>query len=381
MAEVHVGTRSDEMTRTSTGAPDELPITTPGTRYALGRGAAFYGVWDVSAPEATLLEQFPFTAEGWFAARRRIEALERPLDATTGPEVPQAKFDRARTVHAGVILVGVALGIAGLFPAYLSDSSLANQGAQLLPHIAYLVTWAVVASLLLSDRRFVRAAAGIGVGLGAMTLGFFLTDVATAATSHGDGAGAGLYLSIAGWFLATSGCVAAMLGLRAPNGLGLPTSWHHPRVLFGGALGLAIAAAFALPWDRYVISAATAGSTETISAGNVFANPGGVIAADLVVMVLTFAVLLVAFAWRPVVVGATLAIGALVPLAAQLFSTLIQATPPLSEFGVSAAQASAAQVTLTAGYTGWFYIYCALVAAVVIALGWLATAPSRDPSR
>jgi hypothetical protein len=264
-----------------------------------------------------------------------------------------------------------------MFPAYLAGSDLTSKGADLLPHIAYVATWAVAASLLILDRRFLRAAVGIGIGLSVMTFGLFLTDVCTAVSSHGAGAGAGLYLSIAGWAASTSGCVAAMLALRATGHLGRSVS-HRPIVALGGALGLAIAAAFALPWDRFVITAAASGSTEAITAGNVFANPGVVITADLVVMALTFAVMLIAFAWRPVVLGATFLIGALVVLAAQVFATLIQPKPPLSGFGISAAQAVANRITLSVGYTGWFFVYCGLIAAVVLTLGWHATDASRE---
>jgi hypothetical protein len=90
-------------------------------------------------------------------------------------------------------------------------------------------------------------------------------------------------------------------------------------------------------------------------------------------MVLIVGVLVVAIAWRPTVVGVTILTGALVPLAAQVFATLAQPLPPLSEFGVTAAQAVEGQVSVAASYTVWFYLYCAFAAALVVLAGWIAS--------
>jgi hypothetical protein len=144
--------------------------------------------------------------------------------------------------------------------------------------------------------------------------------------------------------------------------------------VFAGGIGaLGAAVAFALPWDSYTLTAATTGSTQTSTAGNVFANPGAIIAGNVVTMVLIVGVLAMAIAWRPTLVGITVLAGALVPLAAQIFATLAQPLPPLSDFGVTAAQVAEGQVSIAGSYTGWFYLYCAFIAALVVLAGWIAS--------
>jgi hypothetical protein len=95
-------------------------------------------------------------------------------------------------------------------------------------------------------------------------------------------------------------------------------------------------------------------------------------------MATIFLLMLFAFAWRPVMLGLTLVVGGLIPLAAQIFSAIIQAKPALSAFGISAAQGAANRVTVDASFTGWFYVFCALVAIVVLTLGWLASTPPTN---
>jgi hypothetical protein len=123
----------------------------------------------------------------------------------------------------------------------------------------------------------------------------------------------------------------------------------------------------------YTVTTATTGASQTTTAGNIFANPGAIIAGNVVTMVLIVGVLVMAVAWRPAVVGITILTGALVPLAAQVFATLAQPLPPLSDFGVTAAQAVEGQVSVAASYTGWFYLYCAFAAALIVLAGWIAS--------
>jgi MFS family permease len=373
------GPDADEVVRDREAA-EPGPVAYRGP-YSLVRGSDFYGVWQPGSPQDQLIERFPLTTHGWFDARRRVEALDRLADGPDSSPIMSPRANRTALLSAAVVLGGVVLGVAGLFPSYLGGISLNSQVDQLLQHMAYLLGWSLVAALLLVERRFARGAAGLGVGVSLITFGFFLTDVLTASVGHGEGPGAGLYLSLAGWLICASGSVVALFALSSPTPRGRPAAWRHPLVVAGGVAALGAAVAFALPWDSYTVTSATTGSSQTEALGNIFANPGAIIAGNVVTMVLIVGVLVVAIAWRPAVVGVTILTGALVPLAAQVFATLAQPLPPLSEFGVTAAQAVEGQVSVAASYTGWFYLYCAFAAALVVLAGWIASNTSSAQAR
>jgi hypothetical protein len=130
---------------------------------------------------------------------------------------------------------------------------------------------------------------------------------------------------------------------------------------------LGAAAAFAPSWDRYTLRT-SAGATQSLTAGNAFANPAPVIAGDVAVMVALVAVVAAAAVWRPIRLGAVLLAGAIIPMAAQAISALVQlgeATSPLL-FGISPAQAAQAGLTISSGVTPAFWIYCAFVVALVV---------------
>ena len=119
-------------------------------------------------------------------------------------------------------------------------------------------------------------------------------------------------------------------------------------MLMLAALGAAVA--FAPSWDSYVLRTAS-GTSESITAGNAFANPAPMIAGDVVVMVVLVAVVVMAALWRPIRYGAALLAGAIIPMVAQAISALIavgETTSP-TLFGISPAQASAAGLTISNG--------------------------------
>ena len=158
-----------------------------GAQFELGRGPGFYGIWPAGAPRPPSIEWWPDTPEGWQGAWSRFTGLETPAavtavsppDATfppggtfpggtfpgrpfaggtlppgafvpAGPPSAAATVSRARAVAAAALLaVGVACGIAGLFPGYFGSASLAQQASQLVPHVIYLAVW--TASALLSS--------------------------------------------------------------------------------------------------------------------------------------------------------------------------------------------------------------------------------------
>jgi len=84
-------------------------------------------------------------------------------------------------------------------------------------------------------------------------------------------------------------------------------------------------------------------------------------------MISLVAVVVVAALWRPVQHGSALLAGAVIPMVAQAVSALIQLgeTTPAS-IGISSAQATRLHLTITAGLTLSFWLYCAFVVALVV---------------
>jgi hypothetical protein len=157
--------------------------------------------------------------------------------------------------------------------------------------------------------------------------------------------------------------------------------------LIAAAIGVAIT--FAPSWDKYTVPTATGVSlSETV--GNAFSNPGAVIAGDVLVMIGLVAVVVAAALWRPAQIGWALVAGALIPVAAQVVSALVQISQVTTagQLGLSPADAAQlgistaehAQSSLTLSF--WLYCLFALIlfcACVWVALGreqFVAAAPS-----
>ena len=118
---------------------DDVTIWYRGANYRLGRWRTGYGIWPVTGRPKIPLEQWPETPQGWAAAWSRFTAIEHPAAIVhlSKPAVPVASQGRS-IAAAGLLGAGVACGIAGLFPAYLSGASLASEPANLVPHVIYL---------------------------------------------------------------------------------------------------------------------------------------------------------------------------------------------------------------------------------------------------
>jgi len=291
-------------------------------------------------------------------------------------------------VAAGLLGLGVLLGVIGLFPGYFGSQSLASQAYLFVPHLLYLLTWAVSAALIVGGLRArsrwggIRLGALLGTGLSAVTFGLFLADLGQV-IGAGASLGAGLVLSLLGWLACAAGSVLALtMAPRTANSAG-PDGPSRPRARDAGPVTLLLLAAvgavatFVPSWDSYTLSQASTGATETVTAGNAFANPGVVIAGNVAVIVAVIRVAVLAALWRPVRHGAVLLAGMVLPLAAQAISALIQASQPASPglFGISQSQASAAGLTVSSGLTPIFWVYCVFVISLLISCAWMLTAP------
>jgi len=171
-------------------------------------------------------------------------------------------------------------------------------------------------------------------------------------------------LSLLGWLACTAGCVVACR-LRSLGGPLKPNRHQVGALLTLGIPALGAAIAFAPSWDHFTLHTA-AGQSDSITAGNAFSNPAPLIAGSVAVMVALVALGLIAALWRPVVLGGAVLAGAIVPLAAQIVSALIQLsqTTP-TQFGISAANASRAGLTINSGVTFDFWLFCAFMVALI----------------
>jgi hypothetical protein len=402
--------------------PEKAVISHRGEKYEIGRGKRFYGIWVVGAPYEAPVDRWPENRDGWQQAWMRFTSIEVPgTIATVTPERkgvrfgfrgrkaaagddasggsasgdkgaagPRSRLGSGLLIGEGLLVLGVVLGLAGLFPAYEGGQSLLSQWDQVVPHLCYVIGWALTAGLVaLSVARPSNAArfgALFGLGLSAVTFGLFLSDLGQVTTRGGVSLGSGLVVSLLGWLACTVGswlAFRANTGSPAPQELPSrpvrPGRGHAGPIALLVLAGIGTAAAFAPSWDRYVLTATATGTSQTIIAGNAFQEPGVVIAGNVAVMVAIIAVAALAALWRPARHGALLLAGAIVPLAAEVVSALIQVGEPANPamFGISSAQASALGLSITSGVTGIFWVYFVFVISLLISCAWLFTEPGH----
>jgi hypothetical protein len=378
---------------------DRVIITYRGATYEIGRGWEFYGIWMTGAPRSQPLERWPETPEGWSAAWTRFTSIETPgtivpvgkntppLDSGAGQDSPGARSAAGRRIAAAALLgAGVVLGIAGLFPKYIGGASLAQQAEQVVPHAIYLAVWTASAALLLLGGARLRIGALLGLGLSAVTFGLFFADAGLAIAGTATSGGAGLVLSFLGWLACAAGSVLAF-GIRAAGAESRLVPLARPRGSASGPLvlvalaGLGVAAAFAPAWDTFTLRTA-AGQVQSVTAGNAFHNPGLVITGDLVLMIVLAVLVVMAALWYPVRHGAVLLAGATIPMAAQAVSALVQVgeIPSPAAFGISPAQASQLGLTISAGVTPAFWIYCGFLVTLIVSCIWMLFPPPAVPA-
>jgi hypothetical protein len=403
--------------------PDKAVISHHGEKYEIGRGKRFYGIWVIGAPYDAPVDRWPENSDGWQQAWARFAAMEVPGTITAvarerrglplrlgrrkaadgsatgdgatgvggagdgqGGAGQRSRHATALLAGEGLLVLGVVLGLAGLFPAYEGSQSLLSQGNQVVPHLCYVVGWALTAAMVaLSVARPSNAArlgALFGLGLSAVTFGLFVADLGQV-TSGGMSLGSGLVVSLLGWLACTAGSALAFGANPGPSGQ--PSRPVRPGPGHAGPLallvlsGIGTAAAFAPSWDSYLLTFANEGTSQTVTAGDAFNNPGLVIAGNVTVMLAVVVVAALAALWRPARQGALLLVGAIVPLAAEAVSAIIQTGQPATAamFGISSAQASAAGLTISSGLTGIFWVYFVFVISLFVSCAWLFTEPEH----
>ena len=242
----------------------------------------------------------------------------------------------------------------------------------------YLAAWAASAALILSGGTRRMAGALLGAGTSIVTFGLFFADAGQVIAGGAHVLGAGLVLSFIGWLACTAGSVTALASTRSLGQAGLARPQDRARPGPGGSCRAghgdhvrAILGQLHLPDPSGVV--------HSLTAGNAFANPGPVIAGNVAVMVALVLVAAAAALWRPARLGAVLLAGAVIPMAAQAISALVQAGEAVSpsQFGISSAQASASGLTISSGLTAVFWVYCVFVVALAVVSGWLFLSSRR----
>jgi hypothetical protein len=410
--------------------PEKAVISHRGEKYEIGRGKRFYGIWVVGAPYEAPVDRWPETRDGWEQAWTRFATVEVPgtiapvpsrrpglgamlksrRAAAAGPDGAATASDAgtagrhggtALLVGEGLLVLGVVLGLAGLFPSYVGGQSLLSQGDQVVPHLCYVIAWAISAgpiALSVSRPRAARLGALFALGLSAVTFGLFFNDVGEVVAS-GASLGTGLVVSLLGWLACTAGAAIALVAScrdkdsarLGPSGAtgsaqsecgwpAKPSRSHLGTLALLVLAGIGTVASFAPSWDSYTLVSSTLGTTQTITEGNAFSYPALMIAGEVIVMVAVVAVAALAALWRPARQGALLLAGAIVPLAAQAVSALIQASGPATPatLGIPAAQVSQYGLSVqSSGVTPIFWVYCVFVVSLLVSCAWLLTTPGR----
>jgi hypothetical protein len=366
-----------------------VTISHRGSVYEIGRGRGFYGIWIAAAPQPVPVEWWPETQDGWFDAWSRFTAIEAPGAIVTVeepvPDSPALASPRERNslrlAGVALLVLGVVLGIIGLFPDYTEGASLASAAPDVIPHAIYLAAWAFSAVLLLRGGNARRVGALVAAGTSAVTFGLFFADLGVVIAGGASLGGAGLVFSLTGWFACALGAVLGLLsrrdGLAArPNGR---EAWLAAALAMIAGLGAALA--FAPPWDSYVLLTPS-GVLGSGTLGNAFKNPGPVILGNVAVMVILVAIVIVAALWRPVRQGAALLAGATVPLAAQVISAIVQVTEKTSPqlFGITPGEAGRIGLTINSGLTAAFWVFSAFVIALILLCVRMATTPTAAPA-
>ena len=189
------------------------------------------------------------------------------------------------------------------------------------------------------------------MGTSPVTFGLFFADAGTAISGRRAHHGRRVR-AWAGWLAGMFRRLHGRLCARQREGLafGRPSGPELVPFLAFSLAALGVAAAFAPSWDSYILQT-SAGTTESLTAGNVFSNPAPVIAGNVAVMVVFVAVVVAAALWRPVLHGTALLAGAVMPMVAQAISAVVQIGEHTSPtmFGISPSAAAQSGLTITSG--------------------------------
>jgi Protein kinase domain len=338
-------TGSPSRAETVLGVPAAVPPAASGPRDSPGRGR----------DERTMTQLAAVPAAGSSGPATQAATSPAPSPATfpaTSP-APAAAGSRLR-LGIGLLVLGIAVGIASLFPEYQGFGSLASATDTLVTYSGFLVSWTAGLVLIVALRGRPAFGALLGLGTAAATLGVFAIDLSVAVTGSQAHVGPGLVLALLGWLSCTAG-VALLIG-RSPGG------W--PRRPHGRALapaGLLVVAALGTAIAYGPTSFNYTWSGGSLISGDLYPVDWSLVTtANLFLMVIFVAAVIAAVLWVPARLGAAMAAGAIIPMAMQAVFTLVA----VAEFVPPDA---------TGDVTPAFKAYCAFIIAGAIGCGWLAT--------
>jgi hypothetical protein len=356
---------------------EKVVISYQGARFRLGRSQTFFAIWPDGTPLEHPLEQWPATPDGWSAAWVRFNELETPGTIVQAQPSASAWGGRAAapaltgfkvTNSSALLVIGVVFGAVGLFPSYWTGTTLISTAGELVPHLLYLIAWAIAAIGVLAGGNRARAGALLGLGTSAATLGLFVTDLGQ--TGSGTSVGPGLVLSCIGWVACTAGVVLALRGTwNRRETLALrPSAGVLAATVLLGAVAIGAAVTYALSWNTLTFATAE-GQLQTVAYGNISQQTGLEIFGSVLVMAAVILVAMLSGLWRHVRIGSALLAGLSIPLVAQAISAVIETHDQTTTYASSLK--SGGDTFISYGLTPSFWLFCLFGVALVISAAWM----------
>ncbi len=319
----------------------------------------------------------PTISSGYFSGDLSTSSLhgersEQSRQDRTSGSLPQvsavaSSIRKAQIVGASLLLVGLIVGVIGLFSTYLGQETLISSGSNLATHIFYLAAWAIGAILILTSDSLSSYGAMFALGASLISFGLFVTDIASGVNA--SYIGPGLALSAASWLLCTGGAAISYFFARKTR----ETKFHTatPFMVISAILVLAIAILYIPSWDSYTIMKLTTGVSSTYTAGDAFQAPAPLIAGSLATAIGFAIVGLYATVFSKTRKGYVFFAGAFAVMLSQVVSAYVQQDNPYSATGISKSAAQLSGVHVTAGFTPMFYgfVVCLIVLAAFVISG------------
>jgi hypothetical protein len=283
-----------------------------------------------------------------------------PLPASSFSTVPAKPAWHDVAAPGGLLLLCVGVHVAAMFPAYTGSpvASVVSLPYELAEYICLTVGWLVAAMLVLS-RLSVRGGVALGIGVAAIELGFLISDLA-GSVQVSNRITPGIWLGFAALGLGGAGVLlgASIVPTGSPRLRPFDQAFSGRAAVTVLVAALAVAA-FLPSWDKYQV-VNSAGHTTTVTLGNAFAQPAGVMAGELVAALAIGAIAILGAFWAPPAVGAWMTAGVVFALSSQLISAAVQ----VSQAGAVTVDGQPATMSLT-----WFW---AVDVGAAVALAGLA---------
>lgn len=294
---------------------------------------------------------------------------------------------RACRVAGGLLLLGVAVTVAGLFPVYLQGAgSLVSQADQILFHLIPVLAWAAGGVALLVGRP-APARVGAAVAAGSVWIVTFI-DLSTIGQLAVSGAGTtrlGFWLELGGNALALAGVSVGLVALRRSANLRADGHKTAPRMR-SLIWGLAVTGAAATVvgylggWRSYFVTSAALHQSQTTAVSGPFDAAWEVFIGQVLVVAGIGLLPVVAALWERRRAGAALVTGVVAAMAGLVALTVYEVFSPVNLAdlypGESASDLKQLRLHVVVSFTWWFYVAAAglVVLLAAAAASWRAAA-------